>query len=296
METNKKKDGFFKERSLIIPQTIMDKITLHPLIQSLYLTDIGFFPKAQYHHRQRLGGCPQAILILCIAGEGVVETPNKRFKLLPNQFIIIPAHTTHCYHADLINPWSIHWLHFNGSEMDAFSELFRTSDDCVMTLTPDMVHRIVSEFDDLYQILTRGYSNYLMIHLSSTLRHLLTSLCLDEGQINGQRLTNHNYIDICINEMKKKIAQPLTLDQLAEVVALSKNYLVYLFHKKTGYSPVDYFIHLKIQLACQYLDTSNFSIKEIGQKVGYQDPYYFSRTFKKIMQRSPKQYRQLSKG
>lgn len=296
MQTNKKKDGFIRERLLVIPQTIMDKITLHPLIQSLYLTDIGFFPKAQYHHRERPGGCPQAILILCIQGEGVIEMEGRKYKLSPNQFILVPANTPHCYYADLVNPWSIHWLHFNGSDRDTFSDLFHHNDDPVKTLTSEMVVQIVAQFDTLYQALTRGYSTQLMLHLSSTLRHLLTTLCLEEGLIHGQRIQKHNYIDICINEMKKNINKTLTLDQLASYVSLSKNYLVYLFHKKTGYSPVDYFIHLKIQLACQYLDTTDLSIKEIGELVGYHDSYYFSRIFKKIMQQSPKQYRILSKG
>jgi len=296
MEKDRKKYDFLKERSLIIPQTVLDKITLHPLIQSLYLTDIGFFPKAKFHYRQRIGGCSQAILILCIEGEGVIEIDSKQFRLLSNQFIIIPANTTHCYFADLVNPWSIYWLHFNGHDRALFSDLYRTKDDSSITLTPVMVHSIVSQFNDLYQILIRGYSNHLMIHLSSKLRHLLTSLSLDEGQVNGKRLINYNYIDICIHEMKENIHQQLTLDHLAKKVALSKNYLVFLFHEKTGYSPVNYFIHLKIQLACHYLDTSDLSIKEISQKVGYQDAYYFSRIFKKIMQQSPKQYRELTKG
>lgn len=296
MHTNKKKDGFSKERLLVLPQTIMDKITLHPLIQSLYPTDIGYFPKAQYHYRNRPGGCPQAILILCVQGEGVIEMEGRKYKLSQNQLIIVPADVPHCYYADLVNPWSIHWLHFNGSERDAFTELFKQEEDPVISLTGEMVVRAIAGFDDLYLILGRGYSTQQMVHLSSALRHLLTTLCLEEGQIHGQRLPEHNYIDLCISEMKRNIDKPLSLDQMASRVSLSKNYLVYLFHKKTGYSPVDYFIHLKIQLACQYLDTTGLSIKEIGEAVGYHDAYYFSRIFKKIMRQSPKQYRTLSKG
>lgn len=295
MILSKKPDGFNQERLLVIPQVILDKVTIDPIIHSLYLTDIGYFPTAQYHYRQRLGGSAQAILIFCIHGEGVVEMNERRYKLSTNQFIVIPAHIPHTYQADLVNPWSIHWLHFNGDELPIYTELF-DKEDAVFTLTPEMSRRIVGEFNALYQILTNGYSLDLLRQLSSSLRLLLTTLCLDEGQLYGQKQEHQNYVDLCIQEMKENLHQSLSLDYLATKTALSKNYLVHLFHKKTGYSPVDYFIHLKIQRACQYLDTTNYSIKEIGTLIGYEDPYYFSRIFKKIMNQSPKQYRALSKG
>lgn len=296
MDINRKIDGFEKERILVLPQPILDKVLIHPLIQPLYLTDIGFYPKAQYHYRMRQGGCSQAILILCILGEGVIEIQEKKYYLSQNQFMLIPANIPHCYYANKDNPWSIHWLHFNGSERDTFSMLFNREDDSALTLTNDMVNRVVKEFDALYQILTGGYSTPYMLHLSSTLRNLLTLLLLDEGHVHSQRVASLNYIDAVMNMMKQHIDRSLSLEELAEHVSLSKNYLVNLFHKRTGYSPVDYFIHLKMQQACQYLDTTELSIKEISLRVGYQDAYYFSRIFKKIMQQSPKEYRRLSKG
>ncbi|NMA74418.1 MAG: helix-turn-helix transcriptional regulator [Bacteroidales bacterium] len=93
---------------------------------------------------------------------------------------------------------------------------------------------------------------------------------------------------------EKNIDKQLSLEQLDSMVALSKNYLVNLFNRKSGYSPIDYFIHLKIQAASEYLDTTDLSIKEISYRVGYQDAYYFSRIFKKVMNKSPMQYRKLS--
>jgi AraC family transcriptional regulator of arabinose operon len=54
---------------------------------------------------------------------------------------------------------------------------------------------------------------------------------------------------------------------------------------------MDYFIHLKIQEACKLLVLSRLSISEIAYELGYEDPYYFSRIFKKVMGTSPLQYR-----
>ncbi|HVS95503.1 MAG TPA: helix-turn-helix transcriptional regulator, partial [Puia sp.] len=55
--------------------------------------------------------------------------------------------------------------------------------------------------------------------------------------------------------------------------------------------PIEYFNHLKIQKACQYLLHTELRIKEIACKLGFEDPFYFSRMFHKLMGMSPNQYR-----
>jgi YesN/AraC family two-component response regulator len=49
---------------------------------------------------------------------------------------------------------------------------------------------------------------------------------------------------------------------------------------------------MKIHYACQLLSQSKMKIKEVGDKIGYDDPYYFSRIFKKVTGKSPVQYKE----
>jgi AraC-like DNA-binding protein len=56
-------------------------------------------------------------------------------------------------------------------------------------------------------------------------------------------------------------------------------------------SPLDYFIHLKLQRACVLLYATEIKVKEIALELGYGDPFHFSRLFKKNMRSSPNQYR-----
>jgi YesN/AraC family two-component response regulator len=69
-----------------------------------------------------------------------------------------------------------------------------------------------------------------------------------------------------------------------------------LFKKKTSRTPIDYLTYLRVQQASKLLDFSTLRINEIALKVGYSDPFYFSRMFSKIMGSSPKTYRILKKG
>ncbi|TKC57159.1 AraC family transcriptional regulator [Pedobacter hiemivivus] len=54
---------------------------------------------------------------------------------------------------------------------------------------------------------------------------------------------------------------------------------------------MDYFIHLKMQRACQFLYANETKIKTIALDLGYEDPFYFSRVFKRYIGMSPKQYK-----
>ena len=65
-----------------------------------------------------------------------------------------------------------------------------------------------------------------------------------------------------------------------------------LFKLKTGCCPVDFFNRLRIQKACQRLITTDLSVKEVAFSLGYTDPYYFSRSFKKTMGVSPLGYKE----
>jgi AraC-like DNA-binding protein len=55
--------------------------------------------------------------------------------------------------------------------------------------------------------------------------------------------------------------------------------------------PLDYFIHLKLQKACLLLFSTDRKVRTIAEELGYDDPYYFSRLFKKYMKSSPEIYR-----
>ena len=61
-------------------------------------------------------------------------------------------------------------------------------------------------------------------------------------------------------------------------------------------SPMAYFIQLKISKACELLDRTQMTMAQIATELGYDDPYYFSRIFKKTQGSSPTAYRASVKG
>ncbi|TLS38414.1 response regulator [Pseudalkalibacillus caeni] len=83
----------------------------------------------------------------------------------------------------------------------------------------------------------------------------------------------------------------LTLETVANYVDLSPYYLSKLFKEKKGITFIDYLTEIRIEKAKDFMLDPEVSLKEICFKVGYKDPNYFSRVFKKKVGKSPKQFR-----
>lgn len=92
------------------------------------------------------------------------------------------------------------------------------------------------------------------------------------------------------------ITEALYLTDLAGYCDLSVSHFSLVFRQTTGRSPLDYLIHLRIQRACNLLDLSGLKVKEVAARVGFEDVFYFSRVFRRVMGLSPSAYRKVKKG
>lgn len=72
---------------------------------------------------------------------------------------------------------------------------------------------------------------------------------------------------------------------------MADDHLRHLFTQATGRPPLDYLNRLRVDTARHLIAMGGFRIKEVAERVGIADPYYFSRLFKKIDGRSPAAYR-----
>jgi len=88
------------------------------------------------------------------------------------------------------------------------------------------------------------------------------------------------------------LAEPLDLDQLAEVSDLSRSHLTRLFRQHTGHTPMTYLRRARIERARQLLADVDLSIKQIARRCGFDDAYHFSRVFRQIDGLSPTLYRE----
>ena len=286
-----KKEGFEGQKAIVIPRMILTSYCVkNPIINSLYITDIGYYPKAKFHYRVRQRGADQHILIYCHEGCGRAKIEAANYNVEQGEYVIVPMKKPHIYQADENNPWTIFWVHFKGASADAIVSMFETKHNGFKGFVRSN-QQPLSLFNEIYGQLERGYSDDNVIYANMSFNHFLVSLIFNNKLPGATKQHDKNEIDKAIDFLSERIDQMLSLEDIAAAVNLSASHFCYMFKKKTGFSPIEYFNHLKIQKACQYLLFTELRIKEIGDKIGIDDPYYFSRVFTKVMGMSPKEYK-----
>ena len=98
-------------------------------------------------------------------------------------------------------------------------------------------------------------------------------------------------IEQIIAYMRQHLNQPLQVAMLAQAANVSPSHFFVLFKRSTGFSPIDYFIRLRMQEACRLLASTAASVKEVAADLGYEDPFYFSRLFKSVHGVAPTDYK-----
>jgi AraC family transcriptional regulator, arabinose operon regulatory protein len=94
-----------------------------------------------------------------------------------------------------------------------------------------------------------------------------------------------------IEHLTAHLAQPITLDRLAKACHASRSQLAHLFERQVGTPPMRFLEHQRLQRAMQMLRMSNEPIKAIALGVGYDEPKYFSKRFKRYAGVMPREYR-----
>jgi AraC-like DNA-binding protein/ligand-binding sensor protein len=95
--------------------------------------------------------------------------------------------------------------------------------------------------------------------------------------------------------IRRNFRQKLTLEMVAQSVYLSPNYFSYLFKEQTGNTFIEYLTRIRLQEAKQLLIETELSVRDIAEKVGYNDPSYFGMVFRKSESMTPGRYRSLNK-
>ena len=108
--------------------------------------------------------------------------------------------------------------------------------------------------------------------------------------INGESHVAQK-VEQSISYMLQHLNQPLHVATLAAAVNVSPSHYSALFKRWMGCPPIDYFIHLRMQQACRLFDSTSLNVKEVAAALGYDDPFYFSRTFKAVNRVAPSEYR-----
>lgn len=286
------RDGFSGQQMWVVPKPWLRECAVQPLLQSLLPTDAGWFPCARHHFRERPQGAEEHILIFCTAGNGSCQIDGVSWRIGPGNALLIPRGAPHAYWADSDTPWSIHWVHFTGITGDLMlSELGR--DQRVLQVDTQSALLVEALFQECYRAFAGGFVIHRMIYSAQVLHHLLGKIIYGNSYYSPlQHTSRRRALEPTLTFLHQNSARKLTLKEIADHAGVSVSHLSALFKEQTGLSPMDYLIRYRMQRACVLLSVKSATVHEVAYEVGYSDPYYFSRLFKKVIGIAPLHYRE----
>ncbi len=234
-----------------------------------------------------------------LSGTGTLYANNangdtKTFQIHAGQgFLIFPGQTN-TYIADAEDPWEYIWLEFDGLRVQQALLPCNLSPDSPVykSRSEDMQHQMRDEM--LYIINHDAEPPFHLIGHLFLFMDYLTRSAKSETGATGNKIQNF-YIREALSYIQRNYQNEISVEEIAANSGLTRSYFSKLFRKLVGSSPQQFLLNYRMTKAAELLQTSDWSINDIGNAVGYSNQLHFSRAFKSIYHVSPMQWRKRQK-
>jgi AraC family transcriptional regulator of arabinose operon len=278
-------------RYLRIPRDVIDTRLRTRLLEDMLVVSSGF----RCGHNRNIGynvvrnPGEEYLVKYCVNGYGWLEVQGVKYTVGPGDVIICENHVPHKYGADTGNPWSVYWSYFAGrSASDYYKCMNPANDNHVFHIGYDSF--VGQMFDSIITVMEKGYASHYMVHASNMLKLILSHMVIGLEH-STRKNKKENELEKIVQFMLDNVDKQITLEHMAAGTNFSKDHFIKIFRRRFGYTPMDYFIRMKMQKACELLATTDYSISRIAETLGYADCYYLSRLFKSKTGSSPRQFR-----
>lgn len=156
-------------------------------------------------------------------------------------------------------------------------------------------------FEYARKALDYGVTGYLLKPINEAeLKELINKAIYNINQNSRQagHVNAVNYslpVRLACEYIEKNYQEDINLNKISNYVSLSKNYFCNIFKKETGITIWDYLIRIRMEEAKKMLLETEQKTYEISELVGYDDPSYFGRLFKKYTGFTPIEFRDSSR-
>lgn len=227
------------------------------------------------------------LLLYTLSGSGYVQRKGSSELVGPNSIVLLDCYQAHSYQASE-QGWEILWMHIDGHNLRKwFSYLSEDGDPLVlMPPSPYVIERALYQLFDVFD--KKEMVNEARI--SQMITNVLTELYL--ARFDDEGTSSSDVIEEVITYISMHIEQPLSVKDLANRANLSEFYFSRLFKQRTGCSPHEYVLCLRVENAKYLLRTTNFLIKKVASVCGFSTVSSFCSHFKKRVGMSALDYRQ----
>ncbi|WP_286841777.1 MULTISPECIES: helix-turn-helix transcriptional regulator [Sphingobacterium] len=240
-------------------------------------------------------------------GEAAIIVNDEVIKLRPGHLYLTPAYAHHSY--DCSDKLSLYYIHIyenpeiRSSIFDRYTfpkeiksdQLLETVIQHLYALNPGRELKIYDpkSYDNSIELMKnmalQTASPFARASENQAIIHLLMSRFLSEAtnkipQVEKRLLRVLDYID-------ENIHHPISIEQLANQIFISKDHLIRLFKKHINTTPVNYINQKKIEKAQLMMLVEEDNIQQLCFRLGFENISYFNRLFKKLTGETPMSYK-----
>lgn len=219
-----------------------------------------------------------------VSGKGYLEIDGKIYNLVPGDLYAIEPHIPHADYSDKEDPYQKIWVNFTSP---CFKEVFDA-----YHLNGIHVFKNVDirpYFDQLLLIAEKSnYSDDISIDVSNVLFEMLHVIAKQTG---NPRNNVSPVAQMIKNVLDNAAFGEISLSTVVQDVHYSRKQINRIFKKEFGITPYEYYLNVKLGFAKKYLAMTDLSVKEISEKLHFNNQYYFSNLFKKKVGCPPLRYR-----
>jgi AraC-like DNA-binding protein len=228
-----------------------------------------------------------------LSGRGTFQCMGRVYELGPgDSFFIFPGELIR-YTADGEDPWMYRWVGFRG---DKAEELLLSLDITQHrpVAKPARHRRISALFHQIERTLALGEAG-CDLRCGGLLRLLLAEYSASGESradgTSGKRSPIEEQVERTIRWLTVQYSQPISIEDMSRSLGYNRTYLSKMFKQYTGMTPMHFLLKIRMERAKRLL-LEPLTVEQVAASVGYTDPLYFSKQFKKWYGRSPTEYRQ----
>lgn len=223
------------------------------------------------------------------SGTGLMEKDNLALKLQASQgYVAFPKGKYRLKNigVDVLN---VTWVAFSGYLVEQY--LNRANITTSRPVADDKEGAVGEKINKLYMLSHKMPNRYCK--MASVLYDIFAYL-LDNNPTKPLDDHNNNadfFAIKAIDYIESYYTKDISVDEIADMLGISRKYLYKIFNYILGVSPKQYMICYRMEKACMKLKNSTRPISEIADSVGYLNQFYFAKEFKRLIGTTPSEYR-----
>ena len=223
-------------------------------------------------------------------GKGTAVLKGQKFDLVPGTIFSYGPRISQVITTDPNDLMTKYFIDFTGNAANKMLKQHISPPGTAIRINrPDEIAQILDN------IINHGISDssYRSMICSTLLEYLIFRIA--ETRVTEETEFSRAFVTYqdCRQHVKENFTELNSLQEVADACNIDNAYLCRLFKRFDTQSPYQYLIHLKMAYAAESLQSPDILIKEIAYKLGFDDPFHFSRVFKKTFGISPQAFRKL---